>query len=393
MKPVKKLKTRRILVYSLLGFVLLCVTSTGISAWSNRSLPTASPVIERLSEAEKARLAELFHLKGELGQEVWPGWGQMDIPIILYNEEYAFLVGYPDPPEGWVKIPDGETRGSVWEAVPGDTFQGQPYYRQRLPDSGETPQSFTVRVGERWAASMMTKDWMRISMVNDMRDQLPPPLAPVFPYRLVVGLIDSDWYIVLALHESFHAYQGAVAPERLNSAEMAVRNFGSSYPWDDSQIEADWKVELGLLADAIQAGTDTEAAALVRQFLTQREARQQSNNLSPDHVDYERQREWLEGLAKYVELTLWRQAFETAGYTPLPAVSELPDFKAYTTFERHWADEMRRLRRPPANTTDNLFYSTGMAQAVLLDRLMPGWKELVLLEGIWLEDLLTEAVQ
>ncbi len=32
-----------------------------------------------------------------------------------------------------------------------------------------------------------------------------------------------------------------------------------------------------------------------------------------------------------------------------------------------------------------------MAQAVLLDRLLPGWKERIFKDSVWLEDLLREA--
>jgi hypothetical protein len=39
------------------------------------------------------------------------------------------------------------------------------------------------------------------------------------------------------------------------------------------------------------------------------------------------------------------------------------------------------------------FYYSGFRQAVLLDRLMPGWKVRMWSEGIWLEDLLREAVR
>ncbi|HSG17733.1 MAG TPA: hypothetical protein VLE70_15605 [Anaerolineae bacterium] len=34
-----------------------------------------------------------------------------------------------------------------------------------------------------------------------------------------------------------------------------------------------------------------------------------------------------------------------------------------------------------------------LAQAALLDRLSPGWKELVMKEGVWLEDLLRQEVE
>jgi hypothetical protein len=36
------------------------------------------------------------------------------------------------------------------------------------------------------------------------------------------------------------------------------------------------------------------------------------------------------------------------------------------------------------------FYYTGMAQAMLLDRLHPGWHEQTLTDEVWLESLLDE---
>jgi hypothetical protein len=41
---------------------------------------------------------------------------------------------------------------------------------------------------------------------------------------------------------------------------------------------------------------------------------------------------------------------------------------------------------------DARFYNSGMAQAILLDRLPPGWKSQVIESGVWLEDLLAQAV-
>ncbi|NKQ36994.1 MAG: hypothetical protein HF973_15450 [Chloroflexi bacterium] len=41
---------------------------------------------------------------------------------------------------------------------------------------------------------------------------------------------------------------------------------------------------------------------------------------------------------------------------------------------------------------DGRFYYSGMAQAALLDRLLPDWKEQALTDGVFLEDLLETAV-
>jgi hypothetical protein len=390
MKRNRKGCLRRIVLGVVAGFVVLCVAALGLSALTNRGLPIHSQVVERLSDLEKARLAEALHLRQELGDAVWPGWGRAEIPTILYNEEYAFLVGYPDPPPGWVKVPNGGARGGPWEVVAGDDFEGQPYYRQRLPDPEVTPEAFTVLVGERWVASLTTKEWMEIALVAQVREDLPPLIRAVFPYRLIAQVFSSDWYIADLSHESFHAYQGSVSPDRLADSEMAVRQWEGQYPWDDGGLRDAWQTELALLAEAVQAPSDGEAAELARQFLVQRDRRRETYGLDSALVDYERQREWLEGLAKYVELEVWRQASTTPGYEPLPALAGDPEFKGYATFEQRWAQEMGQLRRAAAQE-DGRFYYSGMAQAVLLDRLMPEWKEQVMEEGVFLEDLLRAA--
>lgn len=200
-----------IVFLSLLGLCLLLMT---ISALSNPGLPQGSTVGKTLSEPDKIRLAEALRLRQTLGNNVWPGWGDADISSIAYNESYAFLVGYPDPPAGWIKVLAGLQRGGPWEMVQGDTFHGQPYWRQALPDPDTTPENFAVLVGERWAFSIQTFEWARISLREPIGQALPPILRPIFPYRLFIGLLlgGSDKYISLSAHESFHAYQGIMSP-------------------------------------------------------------------------------------------------------------------------------------------------------------------------------------
>lgn len=105
-----------IIVRVLVG-VLVVVVSAGIFFTLNtRRLPNQSAISDRLSPAEKARLAELFHLRQTVGESVWPGWGQADIPVIAYNESYAFLLGLDDPAVGWLQMPQNRA------AAPGRWF-------------------------------------------------------------------------------------------------------------------------------------------------------------------------------------------------------------------------------------------------------------------------------
>ncbi len=375
-----------------LGPITLLLILAGLLALSNRGLPSRSLVVDRLADREKARLAEARHLRKALGPLIWPGWDQVDIPVVLYNERYAFLTGYPDPPPGWVKITASEIRGGPWEVVPGDEVDGAAYYRQILTSPTLSPEAFTVRVGSRWAASMPTLEWFQIGLARRMREELPGFLGPVFPYRIATRLFigGSDGYISLQLHEAFHAYQGTLAPDRVVAAQLANAR-ESDYRTQGADMRHAWPEELRLLAASAGATSRDEVRSLASQFLTHRRERRSRHRLADRLIDYERQLEWLEGLAKYAELEAWRRASKTADYRPLPALANDPEFGRYAGFDQKWSRELSEMKQS-AGREDTRFYYSGMAQAVALDRLMPTWKARAFADCAWLETLLAEAV-
>lgn len=385
-------RIRKFIAIAILSLMGVCIILLSVSALSNLTLSSRSDSVEVLSMADKVRLAETRHLLREAGEKVWPGWGQAEVPMIAYNEEYAFLVGYPNPPEGWLKVPAGIQRGGIWDPVPGDTFMGERYYRQRLSDV--TPEAFTAMVGERWVCSMPTFDWMQISLMQNIRADLPSFLQPVFPYRLFIRQLVSgdEQYISLNAHECFHAYQGILAAGKLATAENANIQLESQYSWADETLQAHWQTELALLADALQTTDPTQTLELARRFLEVRAARRASAGLSPELIAYEQKREWLEGLARYAELEIWRLA-SANGYLPIPETGDLPRFDGYRGFERRWANELAQIRMMADDEGDGRFYYSGMAQAYLLDRLSPNWKTTAFNDNIWLDDLLQAAIQ
>lgn len=351
------------------GILLLCVGLSLVSALSNLTLPQGPERLDRLDPLDKARLVESLHFKQTLGESVWPGWGQTDIPVLLWNHESSFLTGFDAAPPGW-------------EIVPDDDLDGVPYYRQPT----HHPQNFAVRVGNRWVASMATKWETDAFMRGVFRDFLPPGLAQIFPYRILI--MPSEVQMTGVLHETFHVYQTLVAPDRLEAAEAAHR-LGDRYWEADAAMRADWQQEIALLREAVQTDSDAEARELARQFLAQRQQRRDAHALTPDLVEYERWLEWEEGLAKYVELESWRQASLAPDYEPLAGMVADADFKGYATFRQRFSQEISQMQRQATQEGEPRFYYTGLAQAMLLDRLAPGWKAQIFAEGVWLEDLLS----
>ena len=79
-------------------------------------------------------------------------------------------------------------------------------------------------------------------------------------------------------------------------------------------------------------------------------------------------------------------------YVPIPETKSLVDFENYKDFEKRWSRELDQMSRMASDQGDGRFYYTGMAQAVLLDRLSPTWKQRAFDESVWLESLLHEAM-
>jgi len=366
-------RLRRILLAVTVGMLVLCLAAIAVSVLGNRGLPIEPQASGRLDPLDKARLEESLHLKQQLGEDVWPGWGVTKVPILLWNRHGSFLVAYPSLPMGWT-------------LVSGDAFQDRPYYRQPTAN----PQNFGLQVGDHLVASMATKWETDAFMIQVFRGVLPPGIKAVFPYWLLI--LPSEVQITGVLHESFHVYQAEVSGPRLQEAESSHR-LGAAYWQVDGAMRADWKQETSLLARALAASSDSEARQLARQFLERRAQRRQASGLAQDLIDYERQLEWEEGLAKYVELAIWRQASAAQEYRPIAAMSADRQFKRYATFRQRWQQEVGQMRTQASREGETRFYYTGMAQAMLLDRLLPGWKDDAFEPGTWLETLLAEATR
>ncbi len=394
MKMQKK-RAPRIILTIVLSLVGLCLFLTASSATINALQPELPVDLDHLSETEKVRLAEAFHLRQSLGDQVLPGFAQAEIPVVIYNGSYAFLIGLKDPAEGWTVVPSGKHLGAAWEVTPGDDFDGQPYYRQKLPAGGETPEGFTVRVGDAWAASLGTLDYLWAWGENDFKEQLPAWLQPIAPVRLFIRnllLSGSDVYATLLLHESVHAYQGMQAEQKLEAAETIYAGYRSTYPYEDQNFRTGWQAELETLNAALKTGEDAEAMKLAREFLQQRADRREAAGLTGTLIQIEQLKEWEEGIAKYSELTAYRLAGGQDNYQPLAGIVQDSEFNAYRGGQKKWDGEIQQILREANADEDGRFYYTGFAQAVLLDRFAPGWQSRLFDEGVTLEGLLAEAV-
>lgn len=382
----KKLGWVKWLITGLAGILLLVGLASFIS---NLGFPPPMEPTEKLSVAQLALLDETAHLQQSLGNVVFPGWGELDIPIVVYNREYAFLVGMEKPQPGWVMYPRDHHRGGVWEPVSAEN--GEEYYRTRVEDEEKTPENFVVQVGGEIAASFQTHNYAIYSLHSLLYSEMPPLLRDIFPYRIFLQdlVLLPEAYLSGLLHESFHVYQAVNNPSAFESAELSI-SLAENYPFDDETLRTSWKEELKILSQAASLTNREDARQLASVYLKTREQRRANAALSNNQILLERKREWLEGLAKYAELELGRQAALTR-FEPLAQTSQQAGLQDFDSRQGFWKTQLQSISATYYEG-ETLFYYSGFAQAVLLDHLFPDWKARAI-AGEYLEDLIAAALQ
>lgn len=367
----------------------ICLFSITLLFLLNRSIPEVSENPQLLSPEQIQLMKEANHLLKSAGNQVFPGWAESPTAWVFYNEDMAFLSGLiPDQTtQGWEMYPRKHQRGGKWEEI---TSNGQNYFRTPLQNSQETPENFIVKVGNQPVASFQTHEFALIYMHNLMYSELPPILREIFPYRLFFKelFLAPEAYISSLAHEAFHVFQARINPAMFEKTEL-ISSRANQYPFEDESLLANWKEELEILSRSAGISSREQALQIAATFLQHREQRRSSFQLGNSLIEYERQREWLEGMAKYAELQLGKIAAKQ-DFEPLKDSVKILNLKNYSSRDRFWHTQISTMHKTNMNG-ETLFYYSGFGQGVLLDYIMPGWKERVL-QGEYTEDLLAEAI-
>ncbi len=320
-------------------------------------------IADRVSEDVLYDVKNYQAFKTEMGDKIWPGFGSAELPLILFNDRYSFLF-VKDKPD------------STWQLIEHSSMANTDIYVKK----DQNPQAFALNVGEKWAGSLGMRHQMNRQMYLGIREEVPLIFKYILPYFLIS--IKPDVHFASVHHEWFHAFQASQNQSRFLAAEASHR-FLEHYPYNDSDFTKQWNKEGNLLMKALDA-TDTETkTALIDSFLWIRETRRNQIGLTEDQINAEKQLEWLEGLAKYVEYKTYIKALEMD--------YELYNFKKKNAYWQ--VEKSQRLKALGESGGDNRFYYSGMAMAFLLDEYSSDWKKEIITEAVNLEDLLAKAIK
>jgi hypothetical protein len=340
--------------FAVTAILFLAVTG---AVWS---ADEESPAENRLAAADIALIGELYRLVETLGAAAWPGFERTDSPVLYIRGERQFAVGFPAPLEGYEPVPEMTVAGRAVQVAP-----------RTLPAG--LAASFPVQGVH----------------------------AAVLGTPAVLELSPPQW-VLKAAHEMFHVFQyrhdwiDKVASLEIGPRDQADWQLNFPFPYKDADVASlmhlvsypTWlAIEAPTAADAVyNAGVAAEARAVLQGVLRSKTGDEKAWR-------YLLFQEATEGVAKYVERRM--AAAAAAGGEPAAAFSALPGCVPYGTV---WADDyagqtflVKHAGRVAKSRTE--FYHLGLGKCLLLDRLDPAWKARYFEMGLWLPDLLDQAVR
>jgi len=324
------------------SFVRSCARALFVAALigpaaAQRASAQAAPGI---SATDRTRIREAYRLASQLGDRVWPNWHSAPFAILLVTPDFEYLVGHPNPSPDFTPIAN-------------DTLVGHPVlYRKRM------------------LPVQMQATFPAVNGVNTV---------VIGPAELTADKNSTRW-VLTVLHEHFHQFVYSQpgyfdAVTRLGLAHgdqsgMWMLNY--PFPYDSARVQLVFTAMTHALLDAL-AQTDRPAldakSAAFRRAMTA--FRQSVPAESATYFDFQL---WQEGVARYTEIAIGELAAKA--YTPSAEFSALPDFKSYASvaaeIRRSVLDDLGSMSL--AKLKRVVVYSTGAADALLLDKVRPSWK-------------------
>jgi hypothetical protein len=158
--------------------------------------------------------------------------------------------------------------------------------------------------------------------------------------------------VEVGIHALFRVHEQKIAPRKF--ADMQILLWGQ-YPDFSATNRVLLQMEATALHDGILATSEDEQRKHAAEFLGFRAERRKQ--MPPEIARYESAEESSEGLASYIEYRLLETAF--------------PD---RADLRKQRLTSLAYLSNLPREREQERFYLLGMAEALMLDRLRPGWK-------------------
>jgi hypothetical protein len=291
---------------------------------------------------ELLRLEETYHVLDRTAGEVWPAWtNYRDFPFLFsFENGLHVLVGHPNPPEGYILLPDLKVAG---KPVHIDARKVEPLQIEQPLYAGGG------------ISSLGTLDGKPVTIIDMSLGRLRPKEDKS---RARFRTEDA---ILTYVHELFHCFQQG-------HIQVPYPNFRYN---PDTTFAAYSEIEGTALEKAWRAGDPEESKRYLEDFLLAR--RLKRKGMAEFDKRCESGDEVREGTAVYSEV----RSLEVlrAAFSPQLTPAQDPYYGGFRDIDSLVRKYSLRLHQRKTQTYSYLKgYEYGCYQALLLERLFPGWQ-------------------
>lgn len=303
---------------------------------------------------ELKHIEETYRVLDVVAARIWPGWDDYrEVPFLLgFENGLRVLVGHPNPPSGFEVIPDLRCAGRV---VAVDRSKLNAVKLEPPLTAGGGPISYgQTQDGRR--VEVVDMKFTRPGIAKDKTEKTAEPPT-------------TERQILIYLHELFHCFQ---------REHIKVPSFGNFRFNPDINFAIYSEVEGRALHRAYLEADPDKARQLLKDFLVARHMKR-SGSMNENQGNEESSDELREGTATYAEM----RTLEVLKSTPFkPGISTAEDgsYHGFADADKLLAQYPRSLERDAAQSESNYSkaYTYGCFQALLCQRLFPGWQESLL---------------
>lgn len=308
---------------------------------------------EAVPAGDMNRINEIYRIQSIVSKEVWPGFENAKFRFVMIGKKYQWAINVDPMPEYYKKIDVPKSFNSGITSV-GVTE----IYRNEI---GQKLNEAPAVIYNSFSKENTDLHYNHsIYFVKTLEE-----------FHRIGDQQDAETWIHISLHELFHTFQDQYVrytPEFLNSTRLPIKK---TLP-DDVEHNKLLLPEIKLLAKAACSTSKKEMKELLKKSLQLRKKRwayiHKKYNISHEH--WERFESWAEGTAHYTEHQIMARYPLFKNGTLLVDDPYYGKFNEYTKESpAQWCEQIA------SNQKRKYWYSLGFAYALILDKLIPDWKQ------------------
>jgi hypothetical protein len=331
---------------SLKALIVILLLSITVSAQATKP---------QLRDDDRIRLAEAFRMGEKLGNHVWEGWSKAPFAVLLVTPEYEFLVRHPKPSKDFTSV--------GYDPL----LKSEVYYRPR-----------TVQPN-------LLATYPAVGGISTIVIGQPENTEAKTSTRWLVTLFHEHFHQMQDSQPDFYAEANALGLARGDQTGMWMLTF--PFPYERAEVKEQFSMMSRALLDALRAAQGKDFRDKLSAYLAVRKRFQQT--LAPDDYKYLSFQLWKEGVARYTEYRIAKEAARR--YKPSKQFASLKDFTPFADDARKMLDRiMADLEKMSLDKRQRTaLYPFGAAEAMLLDRVNPDWQKRYFTEKFFLDKFFT----